>query len=168
MSARAEIGAGRSRGFTIIELMIVIVILAILSAIAAPSFREMIIASRVRSSASELYESVLQARSEAITRNAAIDVVPSASGWAGGWTVQIQADGTVLSTHPALTSVTLTANASGNLSFRLDGRVSTNVRQVVIYSDEYSTIQSRCVYVDAAGRPSVRTDKDGNPANGCV
>lgn len=168
MSASIQSEGRRSRGFTIIELMITIVILAILSSIAAPSFRQMIISSRVRSAASELYESVLQARSEAITRNAAIDVTPSGSGWVGGWTVQLQSDGTVLSTHPALTGVTVTANASGSLSFRLDGRVSTNVRQIVLYSTEYSTIQARCVYVDAAGRPSVRIDTDSNAANGCV
>ena len=168
MGIQAEIGGGRSRGFTIIELMIAVVILAILSSIAAPAFREMIIASRVRSAASDLYESALRARSEAITRNAAIDVVPSGGGWAGGWTVQLAADGTVLSTYGALTSVTVAANAGGNLSFRLDGRVSSNVRQIVLYSGEYTSIQPRCVYVDAAGRPSIRTDKDGNPANGCV
>src|SRR3989304_3761383 len=99
MGIQAEIGGGGSRGFTIIELMIAVRILAILSSIAAPAFREMIIASRVRSAASDLYESALRARSEAITRNAAIDVVPSGGGWAGGWTVQLAAAGTVLGTY---------------------------------------------------------------------
>lgn len=168
MSVRAEIECRCSRGFTIIELMLVIVILAILSSIAAPSFREMIVASRVRSAASDIYESVLLARSEAIKRNAAIDIVPGAGGWTDGWTVQLQSDGTVLTTHEALTGVTASANAGGNLSFKLDGRVSTNVRQIVLYTAQYATIQARCIYVDAAGRPSVRTDKDGDASNGCV
>ncbi|MBI4291466.1 MAG: GspH/FimT family pseudopilin [Betaproteobacteria bacterium] len=168
MNARMGIGGTRSRGFTIVELMIVIVILAILSSVAAPAFREMIVASRVRSAASDLYESVLLARSEAIKRNAAIDIVPGAGGWAAGWSVQVQSDSTVMSTHEALTGVTVSSNASGNLSFKLDGRVSTNVRQIVLYTTEYATVQARCVYVDAAGRPSVRTDKDGDAANGCV
>lgn len=168
MSVRAEIECPCSLGFTMIELMIVIVILAVLSAVAAPSLREMMVASRVRSAASDLYESVLLARSEAIKRNAAIDIVPGAGGWSAGWTVQLQSDSTVMTTHEALTGVSVSANASGNLSFKLDGRVSTNVRQVVLYTTEYATIQARCVYVDAAGRPSVRTDKDGNAANGCV
>lgn len=164
----AHAAPAHASGFTIIELMITIVILAVLSSIAAPAFREMMVASRVRSAASDLYETVLLARSEAIKRNAAIDVVPAGGGWADGWTVQVASDGTVLSTHEALTGVTVTANSSGNLSFRLDGRVSTNVRQMVLYTGEYSTIQPRCVNIDAAGRPSVRTDKDGNAANGCV
>ncbi|MBI2319513.1 MAG: GspH/FimT family pseudopilin [Betaproteobacteria bacterium] len=168
MDARGASVLLRTSGFTIIELMITIVILAVLSSIAAPAFREMMVASRVRSAASDLYETVLLARSEAIKRNAAIDIVPSGGNWAGGWTVQVTSDGTVLSTHEALDAVTVTANSSGNLSFRLDGRVSTNVRQMVLYTGEYATIQARCVYIDAAGRPSVRTDKDGNAANGCV
>lgn len=168
MSACMGTGRGRSRGFTIIELMMVIAILAVLSSVAAPSFREMIVASRVRSAASDLYEAVLLARSEAIKRNASIDIVPDAGGWAAGWSVRVQSDATVMSTHDALTGVTVSANASGNLSFKLDGRVSTNVRQIVLYTTEYATVQARCVYVDAAGRPSVRTDKDGNASNGCV
>jgi len=158
----------RSPGFTIIELLIAVAILGIISMLAAPSFREYIISSQVRSAASDLYGSALLARSEAIKRNAAIDVVPSASGWAGGWTVKVNAGGTVLENHEALTNVTVTPNASGNLSFRIDGRVSTNVRNFTLSNSEYATLAARCVYVDAAGRPSVRTDNDGNAANGCV
>ena len=158
----------RSPGFTIIELLIAVAILGIISMLAAPSFREFIIGSQVRSGASDLYGSALLARSEAIKRNAAIDVVPSASGWAGGWTVKVNASGTVLENHEALTNVTVTANASGNLSFRVDGRVSTTVRNFILSNSEFTTLAARCVYVDAAGRPSVRTDNDGNAANGCV
>lgn len=158
----------RPLGFTIIELLIAVAILGILSMLAAPSFREFIIASQVRSAASELYGSALLARSEAIKRNAAIDVVPSASGWEGGWTVKVSASGTVLENHEALANVTVTPSAGGNLSFRIDGRVSTNVRNFILSNSQYTTIAARCVYVDAAGRPSVRTDNDGNAANGCV
>jgi len=158
----------RSPGFTIIELLIVVAILGILSAIAAPSFREFIVGSQIRSAASELYGSALMARSEAIKRNASIDVIPSGSGWAGGWTVKVNASGKVLENHEALSNVTVTPNASGNLSFRIDGRVSTNVRNFTLYNTQFTTISARCVFVDAAGRPSVRTDNDGNAANGCV
>ena len=84
------------RGFTIIELMVTIAILGIMATLAAPSFRDTILSARVRSSASDLFDSVLLARSEAVKRNAVVEVVPSASGWAGGWSVKRQSDGLVL------------------------------------------------------------------------
>ena len=83
----------RSPGFTIIELLIAVAILGIISMLAAPSFREFIIGSQVRSGASDLYGSALLARSEAIKRNATITLCRSADaatcattgGWQQGW-----------------------------------------------------------------------------------
>ena len=155
------------RGFTIIELMMVVVVLAVLAAIAAPSFREMTITSQVRSAASDLYDSELFARSEAIKRNNQVSVVPSAGGWVGGWTVQDNG-GNVLQRRDPLTGGTIAVGAAGNLAFRLDGRVSSALRSFTVYSTTSTNIKARCVSLDASGRPTVRMDNDANFANGCV
>lgn len=157
-------------GFTLVELMIVIAIVAITTTFAAPAFVDMIAASRMRSAASDLYASALLARSEAIKRNTNVDVVPVGGSWSGGWTVQYVDGGgsTVeLEKHEALTNVTTTASASGNLTFRLDGRVSSAVRGVTFTATNSASVAARCVLVDASGRPGVKTDTDNDASNGC-
>ena len=74
----------RLRGFTLIELMLVLVILAVFLSLAAPSMRDMVMTSQVRSSASDLYESVILARSEAIKRAANVDLIPVSGSWQNG------------------------------------------------------------------------------------
>lgn len=60
--------AGPLRGFSLIELMVAVAILAILLALAVPSFQDMIQRNRVRTAAADLTDSLNLARSEAIKR----------------------------------------------------------------------------------------------------
>jgi type IV fimbrial biogenesis protein FimT len=77
------------RGFTLIELMVTIAVLAILLGIAAPSFRDMTASSDLRGISNELITTLAQARSEAIKRGGRVTVCMSADGTActatGGW-----------------------------------------------------------------------------------
>lgn len=88
--------AGRLRGFTLIETMMVVVIVAILAAVAGPSMVEMYRTTRLSSASSALQVSLNLARSEAIKRGSDARVTVVANGTAGvftnGWTVF--ADGT--------------------------------------------------------------------------
>lgn len=144
----------------------VIVMLAVLVTLAAPSMRDMLIATQVRGAASDIYESVILARSEAIKRSASVDVVPTGGDWATGWSVK--AGATVISTRDAAPNVTITPNTSGNVTYKLDGRVSTAVRSLTVSTTAAShPVAARCVVIDASGRASVKTDTDNNAANGC-
>lgn len=82
----------RSRGFTIIELMVTVFIAAILFAIAIPSFRQMVANNRLVTQANDLIGALNYARSEAITRNrtvrlcrAANETATVCAGAAGNW-----------------------------------------------------------------------------------
>ncbi|RUL74087.1 GspH/FimT family pseudopilin [Dyella choica] len=59
-----------ARGFTTVELMIALAVLAVLAAIAAPSFQNMINANRLTTAANEIVAGLNTARMEAIKRNA--------------------------------------------------------------------------------------------------
>jgi len=98
-----------SRGFTIIELMIVVTLTAVLLAIAVPNFRDAIKKNQVTSNANGLVAALQRARSEAITRREEITVcagdtsvaAPACSGsdWHKGWLVRAEA--VVLQIWPA-------------------------------------------------------------------
>jgi type IV fimbrial biogenesis protein FimT len=70
----------RQRGFTLIELMVTIAVIAILSAIAAPSMVALMNSNRLSSTAGELTAAAQLARVEAIRRNAPVRLCRSTDG----------------------------------------------------------------------------------------
>lgn len=85
-------------GFTLIEVMVVVSIVAILAALAAPSFVEMLRRNRLSAAVSALQVSLSLARSEAVKRGADARVTVAANTaagvWTNGWTVFVDGTGT--------------------------------------------------------------------------
>lgn len=84
------------KGFTVIELMIVVTVMSILLAISLPGFQSTIERMTTNSQAKTLLSALNYARSEAIKRRAVVTVCASASGadcsagaWGSGWLVYV-------------------------------------------------------------------------------
>lgn len=70
-------GAGASAGFTLVELVVTLSIVAILVTIAAPSFRDLMIRNRIDAETGGLTADLTFARTEAVRRGAPVVVCPT-------------------------------------------------------------------------------------------
>jgi prepilin-type N-terminal cleavage/methylation domain-containing protein len=73
------------RGFSLLELMIVIIIAAILSVLALPAFRTYFIRNSISSAANNVLAATNAARAEAIKRNVYVRVDPALCSGVGKW-----------------------------------------------------------------------------------
>ena len=147
-------GGWTMHGFTLIELMVVVAILVILITVAAPGFRELVAGQRIKNASFDVFSSMVQARSEAITRNTTVTVTPAAGGWADGWTVTA-ANGTVVRRQDAYPNITITSLAT-SVGFNGMGRL-TGAASFSLTATGASAANYRCITLDLSGRPVSKT-----------
>lgn len=69
-----------ARGFTLVELMVTLAVIAILAVVAMPSMTALVNNSRLSGQAEELAASIQLARAEAVRRNARVTICASTNG----------------------------------------------------------------------------------------
>jgi len=145
-----------SRGFTIIEALVVVAILGIFASLAAPSMADLLAATAVRGASSDFYASLAAARSEAIKRRANAVVAPIGATWNTGWTVKIGSN-TFQQVDALKPRVVVEPSTPTSITYGMNGRVSAGA-QTIKFSDSVRTgVPKRCVSVDTNGLPRVRT-----------
>ncbi|RDZ29253.1 GspH/FimT family pseudopilin [Lysobacter silvisoli] len=168
--------AQRSQGFTLVELLIAISIVAILLAWAWPSFQDSLRSNRVATSANELIATMSLARSEALRSPQGGRVCTSEDGlrcggdWSKGWIVWTDrnADGAPAGDEvmryvpaPAQVDLSASANAGSATQFRFDarGRVADgNAREFVLQPQQCQSgaEQVRRIVLAATGQLRLR------------
>lgn len=160
--SNSQLRAKTQRGFSLVELMVAIAVLGVLSAIAIPSFNEVIISNKLRSYANNFVASAHLARSEAIKNNAEVRLCASNNGtsctgnWQNGWIV-IKLDNTVIERQQATSDGYLITEAGGTntLNFQSTGIGSTQAALTICRATPYAGSQKRVVRISATGKPSV-------------
>jgi len=147
-------------GFTLLELMMVIAIVAILLGIGIPSYSRFIAEQRVRTAAADLQNALWRTRSEAIKLNRDVTLSPAnaADGWQSGWSADNPASpGSDLLTRGPLVGVLVTGGPAG-ITYRASGRLRAATQPALeLESEVDSGAQRRCVRVDLSGLPMIQT-----------
>ena len=148
------------KGFTAVEMMVVVLILAILGAFAAPAMMQLIRTQKVRGAAYDIFADLSYARNEAINRGH--DILMSSAGgtdWVGGWALRDTVTGEVIRQQGALSSGITFVGDAGSVTYDRNGRISgtANVRFNIAPTESAPDTQKRCVRVTPSGRPNSLT-----------
>lgn len=185
-SARGNIDFSRDSGFSIIEVMIVLVIASILVAVAAPGFRDLMGNNRSIAEVYTLRATLNQARSEALARRAPVVVCPTTDGlacadsddWSTGYMAFVDTDNNNIadSGNPDEEIIRLTIgprpldlafnNSNKRVRFAAQG-VALGFEGTFTFCDERGAKKARALIINPVGTLAAATDVD-EPGDGIV
>lgn len=174
----------KSNGFTLIELMVTLAIIAVLMGIGTPSYRYITNSSRISSEINSLVGELQFARAEAIKQGLPVTVCASTNGtscsstntWQGGWIVFLDINGNaavdtgdaILRKQASFSTLDsfVADNSIGAIVFNREGFISgLSVDPVTITLKPLSATDSswtRCLAVGRIGRLAVQKSGTGN------
>ena len=147
------------RGFTIVELVITLLIVAILSTMAVPSFTTMIKNNRLTTQVNEFILALNVTRSEAVKRGSSVTITAVGGDWNAGWTVEDAAGNDLRIGDPLQGTMTLTSGNSNTVITYLASGTATGTPTAAPGSfdlcDDRTGETGRQVSISATGRIGV-------------
>jgi type IV fimbrial biogenesis protein FimT len=181
-NSRLLIGYGkrarRCGGLTLVEMTVVVALVALLAAMAAPSFVAWHLRDRIDAGARALLASLAYARSEAVRRDEPVTVCRidadgrciavrgrndgGAVDWASGWAVVVEAGAgrTVLRRQPRADAVAILGAAAEIRFTPPAGQVIGGFRRFEVVPESIAPLvrgydRSRCIAIAAGGRARI-------------
>ncbi|MEJ2480482.1 MAG: GspH/FimT family pseudopilin [Acidihalobacter sp.] len=164
-----------NRGFTLIELMVVVALVAVFALIGIPSYRSITTTNRMATEMNAFVGDLQFARSEAIKRGQFVTICASANGaaclganttnWTPGWIVfadannndAVNAGESIIRIQAAMQGGDrLASNVGGAFTFNRNG-FTTSAQTLTLNGDANSTQRRRCVTISTVGRVSTNT-----------
>jgi len=153
--------ANQATGFTLIELMVTIAVLAIMLFIALPNFAVWMQNTQIRTAGEAVLNGMQLARAEAIRRNVSVELRMDVSS---GWTAHVPGTGEVIQSRlagegSAAAAVTFAPPGATKITFNGFGSIAANndgtpaITEIKIDSPAIAAADSRelCVLVRAGG-----------------
>jgi prepilin-type N-terminal cleavage/methylation domain-containing protein len=152
-----------TRGFTLIEAMVVVAVIAVFTTVAAPSFGFLIARHRTKSVASDMHLTLVKARSEALKRSSNVRVAPNnSSAWQQGWRILDESSAgcstatpCVLDSIPQAAGVTI-ASAPADVTYQSSGRIRGGTAPSFLVTSSGNASVQRCVSAATSGRPYIK------------
>lgn len=145
----------RVRGFTLVELIITVSIVAVLAAVASPAMSTIMTKHRVQDATSDLFAALLKARGEALMLNADVNVAPIGGDWAAGWRVPDPTSaGKFFDVHEPVDAVAIRMSGAPSITYQYNGRIRGGVGvKFSLTASAAGFTTAACVSVDPSGRP---------------
>lgn len=173
----------QNRGFTLYELLLTIVLIAIITSIAIPSFSASVARQRQRVEINALFHAIHQARKESIMRRRVVSICPSPDGqtcspsrdWSDGWILfenkdrdsppRIDAGEPLLRQHRVSENVQISANRQG---FTLRATFLRATNGTFVFCDPEDRITPKALVVSYTGRPRVARTRTNGELYSCA
>jgi type IV fimbrial biogenesis protein FimT len=134
-------------GFSLIELMVVLIVVGILASVAIPSFRIFMVNTQIRTTAESIRNGLQIARSEAVKRNAVVRfTLSNDTSWLVGCPTVTANCPANIEAKPAKegssNTITLALTGAGNISFTSLGNITSTAGQLTQVNIDDSSISA--------------------------
>jgi type IV fimbrial biogenesis protein FimT len=148
-----------NKGFTIIELLVVVAVVAISLTIALPSFQAFVLNGRISTETNNLVSALNIARSEAVKRGARVSISAVGGNWNNGWEVKVvSSNEKILVMEAPADSIVITPSGGAQYEYLPSGSVNQNTEQSFYFCDNVrSGEEGRQVTLSIMGRASTTT-----------